>query len=345
MKAIIIREWTDPQLFPVEETEEPEPGPGELRIAVHCVGVSFGETLISTGRYQVRPALPFVPGAESAGVVDKLGPGVTAFRVGDRVAPMGFVGKSRDSQRILGGCREKLVAPVANVTPVPEQLSLELACLFRSNAETALYGLQLARLEAGETLLVLGAGGGTASAAVALGKYFGARVIASASSEAKRRITIEAGADVAIDSGATDWRAQVEAAAGGGPDRPGKVDVIYDPNGGDMSERAFRTLGYGGRHLVVGFAAGTIPKLPLNLTLMKSASVIGANLLNAYEEEPERCRENARLVLDLLAAGKLPEPVIAKRYPLEQAAEAYAEVAAGRIAGRVLITIGAPEPK
>ena len=228
---------------------------------------------------------------------------------------------------------------------MPEQLSLELACLFRSNAETALYGLQLARLEAGETLLVLGAGGGTASAAVALGKYFGARVIASASSEAKRRITIEAGADVAIDSGATDWRAQVEAAAGGGPDRPGKVDVIYDPNGGDMSERAFRTLGYGGRHLVVGFAAGTIPKLPLNLTLMKSASVIGANLLNAYEEEPERCRENARLVLDLLAAGKLPEPVIAKRYPLEQAAEAYAEVAAGRIAGRVLITIGAPEPK
>jgi NADPH2:quinone reductase len=340
MKAIIIREWTDPQLFPVEETDEPEPGPGEVRIAVHCVGVSFGETLISTGKYQVRPALPFVPGAESAGVVDKLGPGVTAFRVGDRVAPMGFVGKSRESQRILGGCREKLVAPVVNVTRVPEGLSLEMACLFRSNAETAIYSLQLAHLKAGETLLVLGAGGGTASAAVALGKYMGARVIASASSEAKRKIALDAGADVAIDSGAADWRAQVEAAAGSGSEAPGKVDVIYDPNGGDMSERAFRTLGYGGRHLVVGFAAGTIPKLPLNLTLMKSASVIGANLLNAYEEEPERCRENGRIVLDLLAAGKLPEPVIAKRYPLEQAAEAYAEVAAGRVAGRVLIMCG-----
>ncbi len=332
MKAIIIREWTDPQLFPVEETEEPEPGPGEVRIAVHCVGVSFGETLISTGKYQVRPALPFVPGAESAGVIDKVGPCVTEYRVGDRVAPMGFVGKSRESQRILGGCREKLVAPVANVTRVPEGLSLELACLFRSNAETAIYSLQLAHLKAGETLLVLGAGGGTASAAVALGKYMGARVIASASSEAKRKIALDAGADVAIDSGAADWRAQVEAG--------GKVDVIYDPNGGDMSERAFRTLGYGGRHLVVGFAAGTIPKLPLNLTLMKSASVIGANLLNAYEEEPERCRENGRIVLELLAAGKLPEPVIAQRYPLEQAAQAYAEVAAGKIAGRVLIMCG-----
>ena len=340
MKAIVIREWADPQPFPVEETEEPEPGPGEVRIAVHCVGVSFGDTLISTGRYQVRPSLPFTPGAESAGVVDKLGPGVTEFRVGDRVAPMGFVGKSRDSQRILGGCREKLIAPVANVTAVPEGLSLEMACLFRSNAETALYGLQLARLQAGETMLVLGAGGGTASAAVALGKYFGARVIASASSEAKRRIALDAGADIAIDSGAADWRAQVEAAAGTGPDNPGKVDVVYDPNGGDITECAFRTLGYGGRHLVIGFAAGTIPKLPLNLTLMKSASVIGANLLNAYEEEPERCRENARTVLELLAAGKLPEPVIARRYPLEQAGEAYAEVAAGKIAGRVLIMCG-----
>ncbi len=332
MKAIVIRHWADPQPFPLEEVEEPEPGPGEVRIAVHCVGVTFGETLIATGKYQVKPELPFVPGAESAGVIDKVGPGVTGLKPGDRVAPMGFVGKSRDTKRILGGCREKLIAPAANVTHVPDDVSLEMAALFRSNAETALYALQLAHLKAGETLLVLGAGSGTASAAVAIGKHIGARVIASASSEAKRRIALDAGADVAIDSGAEDWRAQVEA--------EGKVDVIYDPNGGDMSEKAFRTLGYGGRHLVVGFAAGTIPKLPLNLTLMKSASVIGANLLNGYEMEPERCRDNARYLLGLLAAGKLPEPVVAKRYPLEQAAQAYAEVAAGKIAGRVLIMVG-----
>jgi NADPH2:quinone reductase len=334
MKAILIREWTDPQAFPVEHVEEPEPGPGEVRIAVHCVGISFGETLIATGKYQVRPDLPFTPGAESAGVIDKVGPGVEGLKVGDRVAPMGFVGKSRESRRILGACREKLIAPAANVTLVPDGVSLEMAALFRSNAETALYSLQLARLQPGETLLVLGAGGGTASAAVALGKFMGARVIASASSEAKRKIARDAGADVAIDSGAEDWRARVEAAAGG------KVDVIYDPNGGDQSERAFRTLGYGGRHLVVGFAAGTIPKLPLNLALMKSASVIGANLLNAYEIEPERCRENGRWLLERLAAGQLPEPVVAKRYPLERAAEAYAEVAAGKVAGRVLIMCG-----
>ena len=335
MKAIIIREWSDPQPFPLEHVEEPEPGPGEVRIRVHCVGVTFGETLIATGRYQVKPNLPFVPGSESAGVIDKVGPGVEGLAVGDRVAPMGFVGKSRDSRRILGGCREKLIAPAANITRVPDGVSLEMAALFRSNAETALYSLQLARLKAGETLLVLGAGGGTASAAVALGKHMGARVIGSASSEAKRRIALDAGADVVVDSNAEDWRQQVEAG--------GKVDVIYDPNGGDMSERAFRTLGYGGRHLVVGFAAGAIPKLPLNLTLMKSASVIGANLLNAYEIEPDRCRANAAYLLDLLAEGKLPEPVIAKRYPLEQAAEAYAEVAAGKIAGRVLIMCGGPD--
>jgi NADPH2:quinone reductase len=337
MKAIVIRHWADPQPFPLEEVEEPEPGPGEVRIAVHCVGITFGETLIATGRYQVKPDLPFVPGAESAGVVDKVGPGVTGLRPGDRVAPMGFVGKARDTRRILGGCREKLIAPADNVVKVPDGVSLEMAALFRSNAETALYALQLARLAAGESLLVLGAGGGPASAAVALGKLMGARVIASASSEAKRSIAREAGADVAIDSGAGDWRAQVEAAAG-------KVDVIYDPIGGDQSERAFRTLAYGGRHLVIGFAAGSIPKLPLNLALMKSASVIGANLLNAYEQEPGRCRDNGRWLLEQLAAGKLPEPVIARRYPLERAAEAYAEVAAGRIAGRVLIMVGGDDP-
>ena len=337
MKAIVIRGWADPQPFPLEEVDEPEPGPGEVRIAVHCVGITFGETLIATGKYQVKPELPFVPGAESAGVIDKIGPDVTGLQPGDRVAPMGFIGKSRDTKRILGGCREKLIAPASNVVKVPDGVSLEMAALFRSNAETALYSLQLARLQAGESLLVLSAGGGTASAAVALGKHFGARVIASASSAAKRRIALDAGADVAIDSGAADWRAQVEAAAGG------KVDIVYDAIGGDQSERAFRTLAYGGRHLVVGFAAGTIPKLPLNLALMKSASVIGANLLNGYEQEPERCRDNGRYLLELLAAGKLPEPVVAKRYTLERAAEAYAEVAAGQIAGRVLIMVGGTE--
>lgn len=159
MKAIVIRHWADPQPFLVEQVEEPEPGPGAVRIAVHCVGITFGETLISTGKYQVRPDLPFVPDAESAGIIDKVGPGVSGLKPGDRVAPMGFIGKSRSTKRILGGCREKLIAPASNVVTVPDEMSLEIAALFRSNAETALYSLQLAKLQAGEALLVLGAGG------------------------------------------------------------------------------------------------------------------------------------------------------------------------------------------
>ncbi len=334
MKAIVIREFADPQPFPLVEIDEPEPGPGEVKVAVACVGVTFGEMLIATGKYQVLPDPPFSPGGECAGIVEAVGPGVTDFRPGDRVTALGFVGKSGRTGRTIGACREKMVVPAANLSPVPDGVDMETAALFRSNAETALLALQDGRLRAGESLLVLGAGGGTGTAAVALGKYLGARVIASASSAEKRAIALGAGADIAIDSRAEDWREQVEAAAGG------KVDVIFDPVGDSQAERAFRTLAYGGRHLVIGFAAGAIPRLPLNLPLLKSASVIGVNLLNVQEVDPARCAANTAWLLDLLKAGKLPAPVVTRRYPLAEAEAAYREVAAGETAGRIVIEVG-----
>jgi NADPH2:quinone reductase len=335
VKAIVIREWNDPQKFPLEEVEEPTAAPGEVVIAVHTAAIVFGDMLVATGRYQVKPTLPFTPGAECSGVIEAVGEGVSEFKVGDRVAAIGFVGNSREGRLILGSCREKVALPVWNVVKIPDNVDLERASLFRSNTETSYLGLQQGQLKAGETLLVLGAGGGTGYAAVELGKAMGARVIGSASSEEKRAIARQAGADFTIDTRASDWRAQVEAIVG----KKG-VDVVYDPTGGDMSELAFRTLGYGGRFVVIGFAAGTIPKLPLNLPLMKQAFVVPANLLRAYEMEPDRCADNARYLMGLLGEGKLTVPPVAKRYSLEQAGEAYADVAAGKTAGRVVITIG-----
>lgn len=331
----MIREWGDPrETFKLEEVADPVPGPGEVVIAVHTLGCVFGDALISTGKYQVQPIFPFTPGAECSGTIEAVGEGVTGYKPGDRVAAVGFKGKSRETRNILGACGQKVVAPLRNLAKVPDGVDLESAALFRSNTETSYFGLQEARLKEGETLLVLGAGGGTGFAAVELGKAMGAFVIASASSQDKRDIALRAGADVAIDTRAPDWRAQVEAIVGAKG-----VDMVYDPVGGDMSEVAFRTLGYGGRFIVIGFAAGTIPKLPLNLPLMKASSVIGANLLRGWEAEPERVERNAHYLMDLLGQGKLSVPPVTHRYSLDRAGEAYAEVLSGKTAGRIVVTI------
>jgi len=334
MKAIVVREWTDPQEFFLEELPIPEPGPGEVLVKIHTAGINFGDTLTASGRYQVQPHLPFTPGAECSGVVEAVGKEIRDYKPGDSVAAIGFIGKARVDRRLLGSCREYAAVPPRNLARLPDGVDLERAALFRSKYETSYFCLQEGNLKPGETLLVLGAGGGTGQAAVALGKIMGARVLASASSPEKRKIALDAGADAAIDSRAADWRKQVEAFAG-----LRGVDVIYDPVGGDMSERAFRTLGYHGRFLVVGFAAGTIPKLPLNLPLMKAASVVGTNMLVAWEAEPERIAKNAKYLAGLLADGKITLPPIARRYPLAQTADAFRAVASGEIAGRIVVSV------
>lgn len=334
MKAVVVREWGDPQEFSIEDVPIDAPGPGEVLVEMHCVAISFGDTLIATGKYQVRPKLPFTPGFEGAGIVEAVGEGVTAFAPGDRVAPFGFNGGSRAGGRLLGTLREYLVAPTRNVVKLPDGVTLEQAALFRSNNETSYLGLQEARLKAGETLLVMGAGGGTGYAAVTLGKVMGARVIASARAKERRDIALAAGADHAIDSEAPDWREQVAAIVG-----PKGVDVVFDPVGGTQAERAFRTLGYGGRHIVIGFAAGEIPKIPLNLPLLKSSSLIGINLLLAWEAEPERIATNIHYLFNLLSEAKISVPPVAKRYPLSQTGEAIRAVSSGQVSGRVVVDI------
>lgn len=334
MKRVVVRAWTEPQRFEIEDVAPPEPGPGQLRLRMNTAAINFGDTLIAGGKYQVKPALPFAPGTEGSGVVDTVGPGVTAFKPGDRIAVTGFVGDSRRDTRIVGSLAEMAVVGEFNAARIPDNVSLETAALFRSNAETSYYGLEVGRLAPGETLMVLGASGGTGFAAVQLGKVMGARVIGSASSPEKRAIAKAAGADEVVDSRDPEWRQRVDALTGGRG-----LDVVYDPVGDTQTERAFRALGFGGRHVVIGFAAGAIPKLPVNLPLLKGASLVGSNLLRMMEAEPEHHKANQRQLMTWLSQGKLGVPPIARRYRLEDARAAMDEVATGKTAGRIVVTI------
>jgi NADPH2:quinone reductase len=334
MKAVMVREWSDPQSFLFEDVSAPSPGPGELLVGVHTAAVNFGDSLIASGRYQVRPDLPFIPGSECSGVVEAVGAGVAGFEPGDHIAACGFVGDARKAARILGAFAQRIVIPVANARRVPSGIALDRAALFRSSYETGLHGLQRGALKAGETLLVLGASGGTGFAAVQLGKRMGARVIASASGEDKRALALEAGADVAIDSRDPDWRVRIKELTDGRG-----IDVVYDPVGGDATERAFRSLAWGGRLVVIGFAAGRIPAIHANLALLKGASMVGANLLEAQRLEPGKMAANSAELMALFASGKLTVPPIARRYPLAHAGDAIRAVAGGKVAGRIVVDV------
>jgi NADPH2:quinone reductase len=299
------------------------PGPREVRIAVRAVGVSFVDVLVSAGGYQRKPATPFIPGSECAGVVEALGEEVSEFRVGEPVLATGW----------FGMIAEAVNAPAGAVRSMPPGLSFEEAAVLVSSYATAFHALKdRGRLQAGETLLVLGAAGATGYAAVQIGAALGARVVASASSAAKRELAIAGGAAAAVDAGSPSWREEVRAANGGRA-----VDVVFDPVGGDATERAFRTLGFDGRHLIVGFPAG-IPAVPTNLPLLKNASLIGVNLQDFADKRPLQSEANYREVLRLASQGAL-RPAIARTYPLEAFAEAMTAAARGDSAGRVVIVI------
>lgn len=334
MRAAIIREWAAPPAFSMETVPTPTLRPGEVIFRVHTAVVNFGDSLIASGRYQVRPDLPFAAGTEASGTVVAVGEGVSGFAPGDRVAATGFVGDARVDRRIVGAFADYAAVLPAGLVKLGDGVPIEQAALFRSAFETSAFALYKGRLKAGETLLVLGASGGTGFAAVQLGRLAGARVIASASSEEKRAIARAAGADEAIDSRDPEWRARVAALTDGRG-----VDVVYDPVGGDATERAFRALAWDGRLLVVGFAAGAIPAIPANLALLKGASLVGANLLQGQKFEPEHCKREARRLMQLFGEGRLSVPPVARRYPLERVGEALAEVAAGQTAGRIVIGI------
>ncbi len=302
-----------------------DPGPppaGWVQVSVRAAGVSFVDVLNATGRYQSRARVPFIPGSEFAGVIESLGEGVSGLSRGERVLGTTWGGAFADLVNV----------PAGNVDPVPPGMAFTQAAVFRVSAATARHALvDRGRLAAGEMLLVLGAGGATGYAAVQLGRHLGARVIASASTAEGRALALEGGADCAVDTAAPDWRERVEAAAGG------TVDAVFDPVGGELTERAFRCLGWDGRHLVVGFTGG-IPKLPANLALLKSASLVGVNLQQFALARPEQARDNAARVLELAGQGLL-QPAVAQVLPLEDFAAAMAAVSAGGRAGRIVLTM------
>lgn len=314
MRAVVAR-TRDPHTFAVEEVDEREPGPHEVAVSVTLAGVSFGDVLIATGRYQIVPEPPFVPGSEGIGVVTSVGPGVTSVAPGDKVMFYGFVPGPLRRRSTVGTFAERAIVPCANLVRQPAGMSDAAAVLFRTSFETAFHALTLGRVEPGETVLVLGAGGAIGGAAVRLGKALGAKVIASASTAAKREAALAAGADHVVDSRSPRWREEVEALAGGG------LDVVVDPVGGEATELAVRSLRFGGRCLVVGFAAGTVPRVPANLLIMKAASLVGVNLLRFNEEFPDRARAMVEELLVLVEQGRVSPPTAYEEFGLGDVAE------------------------
>jgi NADPH2:quinone reductase len=308
----------------IEDVPIPEPGPGQVRIANKAAAVNFVDIITAAGRYQVKPPLPFTPGVEYAGVIDALGEGVTERKVGDRVCTSGFG----------DGFAEYSIRPAASTVVVPDTMDFPDAATFRVSSATSHYALVgRANLQAGETVLVLGAAGAVGLAAIQIAKALGAKVIASASNEDKRALALDSGADLALDNAAADWRDQIKAfTAGKG------VDVVVDPVGGEATERAFRSLGWKGRHLVIGFSAGEIPRLPTNLALLKGAQLMGVDIRQFGIFEPEAAAANVRRVMELHAQGAL-KPAIAERRPLEDFVDSMQRTATGKLAGRIVLEI------
>lgn len=322
-RAVFADAFGPPETCQLREFDPGPPGPGQLRVAIKAAGISYVDVLIAMGQYQFQPPLPFIPGSEYAGIVEAVGVGVTTFAVGDQVNGSGMGGIFAEVNNF----------PAENVNRVPAGMDLETAAIYPVNYLTAWHALvDRGRAQTGESLLVLGAAGGTGFAAIQTGKYLGLRVIASASSAAKRAAALAGGADAVVETGAADWREQVKAANGGKP-----IDLVFDGVGGDATELAFRTLGYDGRHLVVGFPAG-LTSLKTNLALIKRASLVGVEVRGAGIERPETMVKARAAVQEMVRAGVV-KPAIARRYRLEEYAEAMNAAFNGKEAGRVVLVM------
>ena len=329
MRAVLSKAVGGPDSLVVEEVMDPTPKPGEVVIEVKAVGINYPDTLIIEDRYQFRPERPFSPGAEVAGVVDAVGEGVKGVFKGDRViAVPGW-----------GGLVERLAVPAASLIPMPEGMSFEEAAALTMTYGTSYYALKdRAQLKPGETLLVLGAAGGVGAAAVELGKAMGARVVAAASTNDKVEFALELGADNGLiyPSGAMDKAAQ-KALSGELKLATGRdgADVVYDAVGGDYAEPALRAMDWNGRYLVVGFPAG-IPSLPLNLTLLKSVSVIGVFWGAAVAHDPKAHAANMAELMQLWKDGKI-KPRVSRTYPLEEAHEAIKALGDRTAMGKIVV--------
>ena len=322
MKALLCKAWGGPETLVLEDMPSPKPGPGEVVIDVKAAGVNFPDVLIIQNKYQVKPPLPFAPGAELAGVIKEIGPDVTGWKPGDRVIAM----------TTWGAFAEECIARAEQLIRMPPELDFATAGAFTLTYGTSWHALKdRGQLRAGETLLVLGAAGGVGLAAIEIGKALGARVIAAASSSEKLAVCRAHGADETIDYATEDLRARLKTITG---DKG--VDVVYDPVGGPYSEPAIRSTAWRGRYLIVGFAHGEIPRIPLNLMLLKGSSLVGVYWGDWTRREPEAAAAGMKELLGWLAAGKL-EPHLSGRYPLARGAEALMALAGRKVAGKLVI--------
>lgn len=319
---MLCSQWTGPSGLRTEDIPEPTPGPGQVKIAIGGAGLNFADILMVSGLYQVKPDLPFVPGFEGAGTVTEVGPAVDGVTVGDRV--MVFAG--------MGCYAESVISDATRTAPAPENLTDTEAAVFMTAYGTSYHALvDRAQLAEGETVVVLGAAGGVGIAAVQIAKLLGCRVAAAVSSDRKAQFVLERGADLAIRYDRDDLRAAIRHFTDGRG-----ADVVYDPVGGSITEPAFRSLGWNGRLLVVGFAAGKIPRLPLNLPLLKSASAVGVFWGDLVERFPQHNRANLARLQKWCEAG-LIRPHVDRVHPFEEAPAALAYLADRRVMGRVCL--------
>lgn len=323
MKAVLAKHHGPPESLIVEDVAPLHAGPGEVIVSVHASAVNFPDTLIIENRYQFKPALPFSPGGEVAGTVKQVGQGVQGFAAGDRViAVCGWGGYAEEVRTVP----EKLVA-------LPAGIDMEAAAALVITYGTSHYALKdRATLRPGETLLVLGAAGGTGISAVELGKLMGARVIAAASTDEKLALCRAHGADETINYANEDLRERIKALTGGRG-----VDVVYDPVGGSYTEPALRSMAWRGRYLVIGFTAGEIPRPALNLVLLKGCSIVGVFYGGFTQAEPARYQAFMDELVGWLAQGRI-RPAITARFPLEQAAQALRVVANRKATGKIMLS-------
>ncbi|AZI42249.1 NADPH:quinone oxidoreductase family protein [Deinococcus psychrotolerans] len=322
MQAFQCTHLGPPDELELNTLPDPTPAAGEVIIEVHAAPLNFPDVLMIEGKYQMRPELPFTPGAEVAGIVTAVGEGVTHLKVGDRVAS--FVQ--------LGGFAQQAVAPANATFPLPNGVDFaEGAALPLAYGTSAHALLDRAELKAGQTLLVLGAAGGVGLAAVQIGKALGARVIAAASTDEKLELCRQNGADDTINYSTQDLRSALKELTGGkGP------DVIYDPVGGKLAEPAFRSIAWGGKYLVVGFAEGEIPALPLNLALLKGASIVGVFWGEFAKRDPKKNLANLHQLLTWMGEGKV-KPYISARYALADVPQALKDMAGRKVTGKAVI--------
>jgi len=322
VKAVLCKEYGPPESLVVEDVPAAKAGKGEVVVAVKACSVNFPDTLIIQGKYQFKPPMPFSPGSDVTGTITAVGEGVTRAKVGDRVL----------ASMAWGGFADEVVASEDKLTPLPDGLDFVTASAFLMTYSTSYYALKdRAKLQAGETLLVLGAAGGVGLAAVELGKLMGAKVIAAASSDEKLAVCKQYGADQTINYSSQDLKERLKALTGGRG-----VDVVYDPVGGPYSEMALRNTAWEGRFLVVGFSNGEIPRIPLNLALLKGCSIMGVFWGSFATREPQRNQQNLQELLGWLQSGQL-KPLVSATYPLERVAEALNSIAERRVTGKVVI--------